>query len=133
MPDMIKFSYIPQNDLRIHGDSVQSSKSRRELSPDFSISSSSKGDHDGDHVLVLEFADNSRGKKAQNTGYAFNNSQHGNTGLYLLTPDSLSAPSSLTPQAVKKLIEKRNESFQRAVDEYVHTNDRVIYRDHPSR
>jgi DEAD/DEAH box helicase domain-containing protein len=70
MPDMIKFSYIPKNELYIHGDSHPG-----QASVDFAVSRdsltlphSSRPGGDDEHVLVLDFADNSRGKKQQSDG-----------------------------------------------------------------
>ncbi|EPQ58049.1 P-loop containing nucleoside triphosphate hydrolase protein [Gloeophyllum trabeum ATCC 11539] len=57
------------------------------------------GKEEEEHVLVLDFLDNTRGKKSKNTGF-------------MLAP-----PPALTPAAVKKLIEKRNERFAQSVDE----------------
>ncbi|RDB21503.1 ATP-dependent helicase hrq1 [Hypsizygus marmoreus] len=115
LPEVIKFSYIPQNELRIHGESLLS-KGRRELSPDFSafsVASSSQRksvDVDDEEVLVLEFFDNSRGKKSQSI--------------------SLTTTPSLTPLAVKKLIEKRNAAFCQSVNNLIAstavTDDPVI-------
>lgn len=69
LPDMIKFSYIPKNELYIHGNSRSSF---REASADFALSSGSSNlprisatGGDDEHVLVLDFADNSRGRKQQ--------------------------------------------------------------------
>jgi len=99
LPDMIKFSYIPKNELY-----VDSRSSFREASADFTLSSGSSNlpslntaGEDEEHVLVLDFADNSRGKKQQS--------------------DRLVSRPSLTPSAVKALIEKRNARFRQAVDE----------------
>jgi DEAD/DEAH box helicase domain-containing protein len=70
LPDLINFAYIPQNELRIHGDS----QGQRDRSPDFSTISAPSDSLIGgineaeEHVLVLDFADNSRGKKSQNSG-----------------------------------------------------------------
>jgi DEAD/DEAH box helicase domain-containing protein len=69
LPDMIKFSYIPKTELCIHGDPHAGF---REAPVDFSVSSGSSTvprlnptGEDDEHVLVLDFADNSRGKKQQ--------------------------------------------------------------------
>ncbi|KAL0947334.1 hypothetical protein HGRIS_013453 [Hohenbuehelia grisea] len=98
LPEVIKFGYIPQDELRIHGESMDS---KRRESPDFSMpSSSSMTLESQEHVLILEFADNSKGKKS------------GPNDLY-------SAPSALSPAAVKKLIENRNSLFLRAVNDLI--------------
>lgn len=67
LPDLIKFSYLPRNELRVTEDSL---KRRREKSPDYSESiapstSVAALENEDDHVLVLEFVDNARGKKTQ--------------------------------------------------------------------
>lgn len=107
---MVKFAYTPRIELRIHGDQ-QAGSTRRERSPDFSAfrtagapaaSNSRVNDVDEDeHVLVLDFIDNSRGKKTYNAGFAY------------------ALPPALTPAATKKLVERRNDRFVEAVSEYV--------------
>ena len=52
-----------------------------------------------EHVLVLDFIDNSRGKKTINSGSAY------------------TFPPALTPAQTKKLVEKRNDRFVLAVNE----------------
>ncbi|KAI0709033.1 P-loop containing nucleoside triphosphate hydrolase protein [Earliella scabrosa] len=105
LPEIVKFAYTPRIELRIHGDQ-QSGSSRRERSPDFSAfrsaGASSSRVHDVDedeHVLVLDFVDNSRGTKPMNPGFAY------------------ALPPALTPAATKKLVERRNERFVEAVNE----------------
>jgi hypothetical protein len=69
---VIKFSYIHKNELCIHGESHTGS---RESSVDFSAASGSSalsrlnstGEND-DHVLVLEFAADLKGKKQRSNG-----------------------------------------------------------------
>lgn len=107
LPEIVKFAYTPRIELRIHGDQ-QSGSSRRERSPDFSAfrsaGASSSRVHDVDedeHVLVLDFVDNSRGTKPMNPGFAY------------------ALPPALTPAATKKLVERRNERFVEAVNECV--------------
>lgn len=127
LPDLVKFAYIPQNQLRIHGDSSTvrdaDSKRRRGESPDFSaFASGMKGTstEDEDEVLILEFAENSRGKKNANLGWVLS---FGLIKTLIPIFDELrfsyTAPPSLTPAALKKLVEKRNERFSEAVDEFV--------------
>ncbi|KAF9456135.1 P-loop containing nucleoside triphosphate hydrolase protein [Collybia nuda] len=107
LPELIKFSYIPQNEIRIHGGStLRAGKSDCDPSlkiPAFSFGPSlpqmdSRVDNTG-HVLILEFADNFRGKKPLKPG--------------------LVSPPLLTATAMKKLIDKRNERYCRAVDELI--------------
>ncbi|KAH0830257.1 P-loop containing nucleoside triphosphate hydrolase protein [Lanmaoa asiatica] len=100
LPDLIKFAYIPRNELRIHAETLSQQQRGGRRSPDFSIPSSSQlpGVEEEEHVLILEFAENSRGKKEQSS-----------TGLSL--------PPAMTPAQTRKLIEHRDERFTRAVDE----------------
>ncbi|KAG6869067.1 hypothetical protein C0993_003387 [Termitomyces sp. T159_Od127] len=101
LPDLIKFSYIPRNELRVTEDSL---KGRRKKSPDYSESIGTSTttvalEDEDDHVLVLEFVDNAKGKKT--------------------TGNSIVVVPALQPAGVKKLVEKRNERFQEAVSEFL--------------
>ncbi|OCH95579.1 P-loop containing nucleoside triphosphate hydrolase protein [Obba rivulosa] len=103
LPDTVKFGYIPREELRIHGDS-QDTSGRRKRSPDFEAfagagSSSSIVKDEDEHVLVLDFMENSRGKLSTNPGFAY------------------ALPPALTPAAMKKLVERRNNRFVEAVNE----------------
>ncbi|KAI0374726.1 DEAD/H helicase [Pilatotrama ljubarskyi] len=105
LPEVVKFAYTPRTELRIHGDQHVGS-GRRERSPGYSAfqtagpSSSRVNDVDADeHVLVLDFMNNSRGRKTASTGLAY------------------ALPPALTPAATKKLVERRNERFVEAVNE----------------
>ncbi|KAL1758264.1 hypothetical protein FB107DRAFT_207459 [Schizophyllum commune] len=97
LPDLIKFAYIPKNELLVTDGVNQRSKS-----PDFGkyLGTSSGGGAVDEHVLILEFADNSKGKKSAAQGQL------------------ITMPPAMTPAAVKKLVEKRNERFVQAVNEY---------------
>ncbi|KAF7975315.1 hypothetical protein HWV62_10102 [Athelia sp. TMB] len=69
LPDLIKFAYIPPNDLRIHENTQAANAERpRARSPDFNLASVSARTvptlETEEHVLVLEFAENSKGKKS---------------------------------------------------------------------
>lgn len=79
LPDLIKFAYIPRNQLRINEEnqansSHLSSRGIRSSSPDFgafakagSSSASTLADSEDEHVLVLDFAATKGvGKKAEN-------------------------------------------------------------------
>lgn len=70
LPDLIKFAYIAQNELRIHADSqpqTNKNKTERGRSPDFALASTHLNVVEPEeHVLVLEFAENSKGKKSEN-------------------------------------------------------------------
>jgi DEAD/DEAH box helicase domain-containing protein len=72
LPDLIKFAYIPHNEFRINADPQGQSSSpplKRSGSPDFSAFATSRSILEEDeHVLILEFAENSRGKKSQHPG-----------------------------------------------------------------
>ncbi|KAF7440973.1 hypothetical protein PC9H_001322 [Pleurotus ostreatus] len=93
LPDVIKFAYIPKVEHNIHGESR----------PDPFTPSSSTGhiEDDTDHVLILDFAENSKGRKSQNPGF------------------SLAPPPALTPTAAKKLVEKRNTLLVQAINELI--------------
>ncbi|KAL6309039.1 P-loop containing nucleoside triphosphate hydrolase protein [Sparassis latifolia] len=105
LPDVVKFAYIPQVELRIHGDSL--TRAGRAPSPDFSAFATagasatrmaSLKDED-EHVLVLDLVENAKGKKSANPAASF------------------TLPPALTPAQTKKLIDKRNERFIQAVNE----------------
>ncbi|KAF8184950.1 P-loop containing nucleoside triphosphate hydrolase protein [Mycena galopus ATCC 62051] len=98
LPDLVKFAYVPRNELLVH-DFQQSSLSTH---TDFQLPNrvDQNEERKEDHVLVLEFVDKSNGKKAS-------------------SEQMLIAPPSLTPAAMKKLIEKRNQSFSKAVNELI--------------
>ncbi|KAJ7168143.1 DEAD/H helicase [Mycena crocata] len=94
LPELIKFAYMPRNEILVHKPSKGAN---------FQIMSGPEaGDNERaeEHVLILEFVDKSNGKKALDT-------------------QMLSAPPTLTPAAMKKLIKKRNERFSQAVDELI--------------
>ncbi|KAJ6618312.1 DEAD/H helicase [Mycena sp. CBHHK59/15] len=104
LPDLVRFAYVPQNEIMVHD--PQESSSKGSQVPDFRIfntSTAPEANHamEGDHVLILEFVDKSNGKKITDSA------------------QMLTAPPSLTPAAMKKLIEKRNERFSQAVDELI--------------
>lgn len=73
LPDQVIFSYIPKNELLIN---ATPEGGRRERSPNFSTFSTCSHSRDQssgnaeEHVLVLEFAENSRGKKSIKAGWA---------------------------------------------------------------
>jgi DEAD/DEAH box helicase domain-containing protein len=115
MPDIIRFSYIPRNEIQIYENSVAASAKHVRDSVDFSLPSSSTLE-DKEHVLVLDFADNAKGKKGSNIGHAPS----------IIVPRRVlmnvhSFPyvmsQAFSPEDMKKLIEKRNKAFEQAVDE----------------
>ncbi|KAI6129159.1 P-loop containing nucleoside triphosphate hydrolase protein [Pisolithus thermaeus] len=104
LPDLINFAYIARDQLRIQAETLSQVQRSGRTSPDFSLRSLEKsssqlpGIEEDEHVLVLEFADNTRGKKQR-------------TGSLLSLPPAMSAAQS------KKLIESRDERFKMAVNE----------------
>lgn len=104
LPELINFAYIACDQLRIQAESSSQVQCRGRKSPDFSLHSLEKSGsqlpwiEEGEHVLVLEFADNFRGKKQR-------------TGSLLSLPPAMSTTQS------KKLIESRDERFKLAVNE----------------
>ncbi|KAJ7771770.1 hypothetical protein B0H16DRAFT_1660723 [Mycena metata] len=98
LPGLVKFAYIPRNELLVHDPQAFT---KRDADFRLPASRNEEQERKEDHVLVLEFVDKSNGKKFDG-------------------PDQmLSAPPSLTPTAMKKLIEKRNERFTQAVNELI--------------
>ncbi|KZS99153.1 P-loop containing nucleoside triphosphate hydrolase protein [Sistotremastrum niveocremeum HHB9708] len=100
LPDVIKFAYIPQNELRVHESSQKRSKS-----PDYGSALTPRrelqGFDDNEHVLVLDFIEvKPKAKK-----------------LERLPVETLIPSPALTPAGVKKLIEIRNQRFETAVEE----------------
>ncbi|KAJ7445770.1 P-loop containing nucleoside triphosphate hydrolase protein [Mycena galericulata] len=95
LPELIKFAYMPRNEIMVQ-DAESSNK------PNFRITAADSDERQEDHVLILEFVDKSNGKKVESA------------------TQMLTAPSSLTPAAMKKLVEKRNEKYSQAVNELIH-------------
>ncbi|KAJ3802442.1 P-loop containing nucleoside triphosphate hydrolase protein [Lentinula aff. detonsa] len=95
LPEIITFAYVPRNQIQVN---VSAKFSKDE--PDFSAFAkhSSK---EPEHVLLLEFAESwkgaSGGTKASHNEYL--------------------VPATRTPAATKKLVEKRNDRFIKAVNE----------------
>ncbi|KAF8522099.1 DEAD/H helicase [Hysterangium stoloniferum] len=99
LPDLIKFAYIPTSQHRINAASSSSSKGKgREASPGYSMYSAGGALEEDEHVLVLDFAELNKSKRNK-------------------ANNSFSLPPSLSPAATKKLIERRNELFENAVNE----------------
>ncbi|KAF8964071.1 DEAD/H helicase [Flammula alnicola] len=98
LPDLVKFSYIPLSELQVN---EENSKKPSARSIDYSKATlpESSGSQEG-HILVLDFVDTLRGRKSGTSSQSL----------------SISTPS-LSPAAVKKLIEARNQRFQQAVNE----------------
>ncbi|KAJ3835906.1 DEAD/H helicase [Lentinula raphanica] len=91
LPEIITFAYVPRNQIQVNS-TAKSSKDE----PDFSAFSRDPS-KETDHVLLLEFAESWKGTT-------------GGTSENLL-------PATRTLAATKKLIEKRNDRFIKAVNE----------------
>ena len=68
MPDTIKFSYVPRTQIQIHENSIAATQKQRDM-VDFTLPSPGQSEED-EHVLVLEFVDNSKSKRSSNIGHA---------------------------------------------------------------
>ncbi|KAF8630387.1 hypothetical protein AX15_002944 [Amanita polypyramis BW_CC] len=101
MPDMITFSYVPRNEIQIHENS-NTTPQKGVGAVDFSLPVSGQPEEE-EHVLVLEFMGNPKGKRSANIGFPY------------------TTPQALSPSAMKKLIESRNKAFEKAVDDLVLT------------
>ncbi|KAG9046660.1 hypothetical protein FS837_003907 [Tulasnella sp. UAMH 9824] len=104
LPDLIRFAYTPASQIRVHSDrtsGISSNSKGRAESPDPYESFSLKSGRSDEQVLVLEFVEK---VKLQRPDLDYN--------------PIFSAPL-LSPADVKKLIEKRNDRFQLAVDELI--------------
>ncbi|KIL69576.1 hypothetical protein M378DRAFT_184005 [Amanita muscaria Koide BX008] len=99
VPDMIKFAYVPRSEIQAYENRI-ATQGKSSDNVDFSLPSTSKLEDD-EHVLVLEFTDNVKGKKSSNVGFPYMN------------------PRALSTEAAKKLIEKRNKTFKQAVDNLI--------------
>ncbi|PPQ78161.1 hypothetical protein CVT25_015494 [Psilocybe cyanescens] len=97
LPDLLKFSYVPVSDLQVNENFDKSSRS-----VDYSegASSTKPSQSLSGHVLVMDFEDKTVGKR---------DSSSGNQSLSV----------SLSPVAVKKLIEARNGRFEKAIHELI--------------
>ncbi|KAF9036912.1 P-loop containing nucleoside triphosphate hydrolase protein [Hymenopellis radicata] len=92
LPDVIKFAYIPQNELLVQ----QSSSASREQYPDFSLEANVDS---SEHVLILDFADSWKG------------------GVAEASSGSLHLPPTRSTASTKRLIDKRDKRFIQAVNE----------------
>ncbi|CAK5264861.1 unnamed protein product [Mycena citricolor] len=97
LPDLVKFAYIPHNEVVVND--ASNPDSRRAGNEDFRLPSTSTQENDSDHILILEFLDKSNGRKAETS------------------QDVFTAPATLTPSAMKKLVERRNSKYESAVNE----------------
>lgn len=109
LPDLIRFAYIPRDQLRINSDAQgDASLKGRGGSPDFSafaLASSSSGftqstPHEDEHVLILDFAaPKGSGKKPDTPAYASSYQHYELYGLiqnikYRLSASAVSNSSS---------------------------------------
>ncbi|KAJ3931034.1 MAG: P-loop containing nucleoside triphosphate hydrolase protein [Lentinula lateritia] len=99
LPEIITFAYVPRNQIQVN-------LSPKSNEPDFSAFSTSKESRLGlskepEHVLLLEFAESWKGTSAGSKA----------------SPNEYFLPATRTPAATKKLVEKRNDRFIKAVDE----------------
>ncbi|KAJ3860339.1 DEAD/H helicase, partial [Lentinula novae-zelandiae] len=97
LPEIITFAYVPRNQIQVN-------LSLKSNEPDFSAFSTSKESRLGlikepEHVLLLEFAESWKGTSGGSN------------------PNEYFLPATRTPAATKKLVEKRNDRFIKAVDE----------------
>ena len=67
IPDTIKFSYVPRTEIQVHENSVTAAQQPRDM-VDFSLPTASQPEDE--HVLVLEFIDDFKGKRSANIGHA---------------------------------------------------------------
>ncbi len=68
IPDTIKFAYVSRTEIQIHENSITAAQRPSDM-VDFSLPSTSRPEEE-EHVLVLEFIDNLKGKRSANIGHA---------------------------------------------------------------
>lgn len=118
MPDLIKFAYIPKSERRINADIQTHQGKERAGSSDYSAYSAGVLQED-EHVLILDFAELGKPRARREDQFVILPLPlHALLTVWGRTDTPYSMPPSLTPAALKKLIEKRNERFAKAVDEY---------------
>ncbi|KZP01431.1 DEAD/H helicase [Calocera viscosa TUFC12733] len=101
LPDLVRFAYVDSESIRVHHDREVASSSRkpgRKGSPDFFLPTQDPSKTE--HVLVLDFVETNK-----------------NTQKIKDAVGKFSAPPTLTQQQLMKLIEKRSQTFTRAVNE----------------
>ncbi|KAG9101110.1 hypothetical protein FRC06_003338 [Ceratobasidium sp. 370] len=101
LPDLVRFAYLNAYELQVNAASASNNKDK--FDP-YAPSNFSAPTDENERVLVLDFAEPGGGPRLP-TGSA------PSSGFML--------PAALTPAAMKKLIEKRNERFSTAVDELI--------------
>lgn len=92
MPDLIRFSYIPKSEFQTSQSNTTQSNAH--------FNSGRESATEDAHVLVLDFTDSFKGAKSK-------------TGARL----SLTAPTTISTAAVKKMIERRNAACQNALND----------------
>ncbi|KLO10412.1 DEAD/H helicase [Schizopora paradoxa] len=100
LPDLLRFAYILQDDLRVNDASPEKGRA----DPGFERFMQGNSDEQGsarenEHVLVLDFVSHTAGKTSDSQAFQL--------------------PPALTPAQVTKLIERRNERFVEAVNELI--------------
>jgi len=126
LPELVRFAYIPSSEHRIHSDRTSGTTSGKRIdprraSPDIYEQHAAPPSSEEGQVLILEFVDSSRMKK-NDSPYVIMRKPP-SLMLQLSQTYSSDGPSpystvpTLTPQDIKKLIEKRNDRFVQAVDE----------------
>ncbi|KAI0051412.1 P-loop containing nucleoside triphosphate hydrolase protein [Auriscalpium vulgare] len=100
LPEIVRFAYIPKIELAVeHSPNFGRPDFERDIKASQASSTIGVSYDDNEHVLVLELEDGVKsGRKIEESG--------------------LVMPPAMSPEKVKKLIEKRNAMFARAVKEY---------------
>lgn len=111
-------------ELRIHSEGRPGG---REKSPDYSAfrtasastSTAPQTSDEDEHVLILDLADSSKGKKSSNPGFVGFASMTSVISRFGAVRFVYAPPPALTPDGMKKLVNRRNERFTQAVNEYI--------------
>ncbi|KAG9125889.1 hypothetical protein FRC07_005747 [Ceratobasidium sp. 392] len=101
LPDLVRFAYLNAHELRINATSANDDKDKYDP---YAPNNFAAPTDENEHVLVLDFVESSGGSRLSGGNAS-------GSGFML--------PVALTPTAMKKLIEKRNERFSAAVDEFI--------------
>ncbi|QRW02955.1 DEAD/DEAH box helicase [Ceratobasidium sp. AG-Ba] len=101
IPELVRFAYFNAHELRVNAASASDEKDKFDV---YDPSNFTAPADENEQVLVLDFVESNSGSRPPRGSAPANG--------YML-------PVALTPAAIKKLIEKRNERFSAAVDELV--------------
>ncbi|QRV88778.1 DEAD/DEAH box helicase [Ceratobasidium sp. AG-Ba] len=101
IPELVRFAYFNAHELRVNAASASDEKDKFDV---YDPSNFAAPADENEQVLVLDFVESNSGSRPPRGSAPANG--------YML-------PVALTPAAIKKLIEKRNERFSAAVDELV--------------